>query len=161
MILNKEAVLRWLYFLMIATSIALVFSFPAKALDPRIAERLPMGYTEESDVKVFEGAFDKDAYNGGLPPESDREDEAPPEEETENDPLANVPEEYLPDVLDSGQVLDSGIDPQQKMYDDISGIRQGMDIIVYFVIPFVAGVVLLYKFGVWFYGTFIESAWNK
>lgn len=50
MTVKSEAILRWLFLLMIATSIALVLPFPAKALDPRVAERLPMGYTEDSEI---------------------------------------------------------------------------------------------------------------
>lgn len=157
MILNKETTFRWLCFLVMASALAFVFSLQAQALDSRILERLPMGYTENPDNQVIQGAFDKDAYGGGV-----IRDEPPPEEEP---PLEGEAEEdtdkYAPHVLDSGQVLDSGVDPQTQMYDDISSIRRGVEIIVYFVIPMIIGAFLIFKFCSWFYSTFIETAWNK
>lgn len=156
MILNKGNTFRWLLVLVVAVGMAFVFSFPTKALDPRILERLPMGYNEYSEIPVIEDAFDKDAYSGGLP-----EEENPGEESLEDISEEDISGKDSPDVLDSGAILDSGIDPQQKMYDDISSIRQGLDIILYFCIPITAATFLIWKFCQWFYSTFIETAWNK
>lgn len=156
MTLNKENSFRWLLVLLIAAGMSFVFSFPVKALDPRILERLPMGYTEDSELTVIENAFDKDAYSGGLP-----EEEKPDGESPEDIPEEGISGEGSPDVLDSGAILDSGIDPQQKMYEDISSIRQGLDIILYFCIPITAATFLIWKFCQWFYCTFVETAWNK
>lgn len=157
MALNKGLILRWLFILALVSGIAFVFSFPANALDPRIVERLPMGYSEDSEIEVKEGVFDPDTYGGGN--RAVKEKKQPSKE---NEKLAETPpEETTPDYLDSGQVLDSGTDPQQQLYDDVSSIRRSIEIIVYFVIPFTVGAILIYKFCVWFYSTFIESAWDK
>ena len=152
--LNKREIFCWLCLLTIITSFAFVFSIPSYALDPRIAERLAGYVTEDSDIHVIEDVFEKDAYTAGLPPEKNSN------KKTREKNKEDI-EKYTPDFLDSGLFFDSGFDPQQKLYDDVSGIRQSTDIVVYFLIPLILGVILIFKFCFWFYSTFIESAWNK
>lgn len=154
MSLNKQDIFHWLCLLIIITAFAFVFSIPSHALDPRVAERLAGYVTEDSDIHVIEDVFEKNAYTAGLPPEKGSN------KETQKNNKKAI-EQYTPGFLDSGQFLDSGFDPQQKLYDDVSGIRQSIDIVVYFLIPLILGVILIFKFCSWFYCTFIESAWNK
>lgn len=152
--LNKREIFCWLCLLIIITAFAFVFSIPSYALDPRIAERLAGYVTENSDIHVIEDVFEKDAYTAGLPLEKNPNRKSQKENSDES-------KSYVSDFLDSSQFFDSGFNPQQKLYDDVSGIRQSIDIVVYFLIPLILGIILIFKFCSWFYSTFIESAWNK
>lgn len=62
---------------------------------------------------------------------------------------AELPEEYL----------DSGVSPAgwETMAADIAAIRQSLDILLYFVIPFSFALFICWKLGQWFYCTFIRS----
>lgn len=154
--LNKREIFCWLCLLIVITSFAFVFSIPSYSLDPRVAERLAGYVTEDSEIHVIEDVFEKDAYTAGLPPDKDSRKKAQQKDKAKEDF-----EEYTPDFLDSGQFFDSGLAPQQKLYNDVSSIRQSIDIVVYFLIPLILGIILIFKFCSWFYSAFIESAWNK
>ena len=47
---------------------------------------------------------------------------------------------------------------KQYFFDNLAAIRRDLDILVYAVIPVAAAVFLIWKFCLWFYRTFVESA---
>jgi len=57
--------------------------------------------------------------------------------------------------------IDSGPPPEQggstDLLAEITSIRQSLDLILYFVIPFACAFFLVWKFCYWFYDTFIGS----
>lgn len=65
--------------------------------------------------------------------------EIPPDEPSEDEPTT------LPDDIPPGLV------------EDVSAIRQSLEILLYFVIPFSAALLFVYKFCMWFYYTFVRS----
>lgn len=58
-------------------------------------------------------------------------------------------EEYM----DSGPVGEQG----GSLSSDVAAIRQMMELVLYFAIPFAFAVMLVYKFCMWFYYTFIRT----
>ena len=52
---------------------------------------------------------------------------------------------------------DSGIPPIDSFREDVSAIRQDLDILLYFVIPASAAVLFVYLLCKWFCRTFVDS----
>ena len=57
---------------------------------------------------------------------------------------------------DSGVALEESEEPP-GLLAEVAGIRQDMDIILYFVIPVSAAVLFVYLLCKWFCGTFVDS----
>ena len=65
------------------------------------------------------------------------------------------------EYLDSGPVIldeseEPPVDPS-ALFSEIAAIHQSLDIMLYFVIPCSAAVLLVYLFCKWFCSTFVES----
>lgn len=89
--------------------------------------------------------------------------------EPENPEIPNVPDETLSaDVSAIRESLGIYIESQrpffaddtekQYFFDNLAAIRKDLDILLHVVIPISAAVLIIYKFCIWFYRTFVESA---
>lgn len=47
---------------------------------------------------------------------------------------------------------------KQYFFDNLAAVRKDLDFLLYVVIPVSAAVLIIYKFCIWFYRTFVESA---
>lgn len=119
-------------------------------------------------------AFEYEAESGG---EADPPPIEIPELSWQDDPVyIDFPSEELEelprwsdawfsnDVLDSGQVLDSGsggsIPSTPTMAEDIAAIRSYTEFVLFGLLPFCVAAVLFWLLAVWFYRTFIASAFH-
>lgn len=134
---------------------------------------------------VDETAPDISQSSPEIPPEDESEETAPPSGEEEPPPEEGDPEnpednpgESDPpegDVPPEGEPGEGEETPPEtpvdlseitglmeqnflSMYDELSTIRKNLDIIIYFVIPVLCAVLVVYKVIAWFYSTFIEDA---
>lgn len=60
--------------------------------------------------------------------------------------------------LTIGMSAGSSDTKEDDILKELSSIRSCMEIIVYFVVPAAVAILLIYKFCIWFYKTFIDSA---
>lgn len=91
--------------------------------------------------------------SGGSPPENSSVETPEP-----------FPEDNPPD--DSGNFSDEPSEDEPTalpeeiptgLLEDVSSIRQSLEIILYFVIPLSAALLFVYKLCMWFYYTFVRS----
>ena len=103
----------------------------------------------------------------GGEPDTPKDPETPIE--PENPEIPTVPDEILSaDVSAIRESLGIYIESQrpffaddtekQYFFDNLAAVRKDLDFLLYAVIPISAAVLIIYKFCIWFYRTFVESA---
>lgn len=103
----------------------------------------------------------------GGEPDTPKDPETPIE--PENPEIPTVPDETLSaDVSAIRESLGIYIESQrpffaddtekQYFFDNLAAVRKDLDFLLYVVIPISAAVLVIYKFCIWFYRTFVESA---
>ena len=83
--------------------------------------------------------------------------EEPVEEDTISAAVASI-RESLGVLIESNQPFFADEAEKQIFFDNLAAIRRDLDILVYAIIPVAAAVFLIWKFCLWFYRTFVESA---
>lgn len=96
-------------------------------------------------------------------------DSGPPPEQLQEEAPEDFPWFGIPDYggwIDSGNPLDyeAEEEPLDTLHEDsgtlleeVTQIRQMLELLICFVVPFLCAVWLVYKFCMWFYYTFIRS----
>ena len=90
-------------------------------------------------------------------PSTPEEPETPAEDGTLSADVAAI-RESLGVLIETNQPFFADAEEKQYFFDNIAAIRRDLDILVYAVIPVAAAVFLIWKFCLWFYRTFVESA---
>lgn len=92
---------------------------------------------------------------GELPGDEEQQPgEEEPDWEDEEDPGGLLESEEPEEGESSGDRLES---ESGTLSEDVTQIRQMLELLIFFVFPFICALWLVYKFCMWFYYTFIRS----